>query len=164
MEHFSLHYKWDHRFSTLYYPQGNGIAERAVKSCISLLQKRIEGNTDSWSNALPSVQLGINQNNTSIHGSAPFSLMFARKLNPFNNFSSATLSAPSSEEVEKRAQFIQNILFPSIAKHSNNVIAQRNKSWNARKNTIEILPVGTVVMVRIVDTVFNETKCLFRIN
>jgi hypothetical protein len=91
----------------------------------------------------------MNQSITSIHGSAPFTLMFARKLNPFNDFSVTTLTSPSAEEVEKRASFINDIVFPSVSEHVKNVVTKRNKNWNASKNIVPALPIGTVVMARI---------------
>ena len=149
LEHFSLLYKWDHRFSTPYYPQGNGIAERSVKSCINLLQKRVQEDITNWSSMLPSVQIGLNHNISSLHGSTPFSLMFARKLNPFNNFTDAQLTVPSAEDIQKRAQFVSNILFPSIKEHVQHKIEHRNSNWNKRHCIREQLPVGSVVMARI---------------
>ena len=149
IEHLTLLYKWDHRLSTPYYPQGNGLAESAVKACLNLLKKRIADDDSNWFDKLASVQLGINQSVTSIHGSTPFSLMFARGLNEFNNFKDVQLQSLSSSEMEKRAQFIHDILFPSVREHTSRVINKRNKSWNARSNVINPLVAGTVVMARI---------------
>lgn len=149
IEHLTLLYHWDHRLSTPYYPQGNGLAESAVKSCLTLVRKRFADEPTNWSTMLASIQVGINQSINSLHGSSPFSLMFARALNGFNNFADVQFQPLSAEEVSKRIQFINDVLFTSIQQRSSDTIAKRNKYWNSKSHIVKALEPGSIVMARI---------------
>ncbi|SAL97877.1 hypothetical protein [Absidia glauca] len=76
----------DHRVISAYHPRANGAAERTVQTVKATLEKQIDGESRDWDLFVPTVQLAINAKIVRLHGSAPFSLMFARKLNEFNDY------------------------------------------------------------------------------
>ncbi|SAM00072.1 hypothetical protein, partial, partial [Absidia glauca] len=77
----------DHRLISAYHPRANRAAERTVKNVKDTLQKEIHGETKDWDLYIPTVQLAINAKVVRLTNTAPFSLMFARKLNAFKDYS-----------------------------------------------------------------------------
>ncbi|KAG2191771.1 hypothetical protein INT47_012821 [Mucor saturninus] len=71
----------DRRYSTAYHPQGNGIAEASVKIAENTVRKMMRANSNDWCHYLPIVQLCINRHIPQKTLSAPFSLMYARRVN-----------------------------------------------------------------------------------
>lgn len=139
-------YQWDHRKVLPYHPQANGLVERAVRTTIDFIRKHVSSAED-WANALDSVQLKINQRICSTHKSAPFDVMFARKLNDFKVFDAPVKAETSPEATEERIDFIQKIVYPSISSIQAGVARKRNRVWNRRHRLVEFLP-GSCVMAR----------------
>lgn len=77
----------DHRLITAYHARANGAAERMVQTHSQAIYKIVEGRITDWDLHLPAVQLFVNIKVTKRHGSTPFSLMFARAENLFEDFS-----------------------------------------------------------------------------
>ena len=67
----------EHRFSTPYHPQGNGLAEAFVKKAKTAILKSLEGVTLHWKKVLPTVQSHLNNKVLSVHRSTPFSLFLS---------------------------------------------------------------------------------------
>ena len=141
-------YNFQHRKTSPYYPQANGIVERSVRETVELLKKRLEGENDNWSFLLPNVQISLNQRISTLHNSTPFSLMFARNLNSFSNFSATIQSSLTPEQFQERYKFITEIVYPSIVLKTNDTLKKRNNNWNKCKKLSSDLPIGTVVMVK----------------
>lgn len=76
---------FDHRLTTPYHPRANGVAERYVRTPVRTLTKSIQGATKDRDIFIPAVQLAINAKITKRHDTAPFNLMFARKINAFRD-------------------------------------------------------------------------------
>ena len=60
-------FNFDHRKTSPYYPQGNGIVERNVRNTIEFLKKRLDGENDRWSKILPGIQLCLNLRISVLH-------------------------------------------------------------------------------------------------
>ncbi|KAJ8651197.1 hypothetical protein O0I10_013357, partial [Lichtheimia ornata] len=89
---------FDHRLVTPYHPRANGVAERWVQTSVRTLRKLIKGALKDWDHFVPCVQLAINAKISERHDSAPFSLMFARKMNTFGDYRDEESFRPMSEE------------------------------------------------------------------
>ncbi|MEZ0208637.1 MAG: RNase H-like domain-containing protein [Candidatus Paceibacterota bacterium] len=104
-----------HRFTTPYYPQANGVAEASVKNTKFLLKKIVKGDYTDWCVHLPSIQMAINSRVTKRHHSTPFSLMFTRPFNMFHNTTQQALPQPMSEqEIIDRNQILIDLLYPAL--------------------------------------------------
>ena len=53
---------WDHRVSTAYHPNTNGLVERTNKEVSKCLKKVVNGEYANWEEYLPLVQISLNNN------------------------------------------------------------------------------------------------------
>jgi hypothetical protein len=144
----------DHRLITKYHPQANGLAERFVQTACRAIHKLLEGEDRQWDRYVPSVQLYINSKVASIHNSAPFSIMFGRKLNPFADFQDSQVQETFSSATEDyhrirdRIPFFTDILFPAILeKESGNAAKAIVNFAKAKRILKEPFPAGSFVML-----------------
>jgi hypothetical protein len=116
----------DHRKISLSHPRANGAAENRVRVVKDTLMKELDARAEDeieWDYILPTVQLAINAQPVKLTQSAPFSLMFARKLNTFPEFTpnqseTRDTTGKSIREGEKemsnRIKDMANIVLPAI--------------------------------------------------
>ena len=69
-----------------YYPRQNGPVERFVGETKQLLKKVLKGDLDSWDVFIPTVQMSLNDRVLTRHDSKPFTLMYGRNMNGFEDF------------------------------------------------------------------------------
>jgi len=147
----------DHRLITPYHPRANGIAERTVQTAIRLIKKLLNGVKKEWDLHVPFAQFCINQKIAEIHQSAPFSVMFGRTTNAFNNFSNIDSNLPDSPDAEQQAIFLAEVnqhiremkeaLFPGIADKISNAQAKGKAYFDANHRQVSF-PLNSYVMVR----------------
>jgi len=120
---------FDHRLVTPYHPRANGVAERWVQSSIRTLKKFIRGALKDWDLFVPAVQLSLNAKVSKRHNTAPYTLMFARKINGFKDYTEDHQLTPASEkELVDRITMMEDTVFPAIKERIMAVIkAQQNK-------------------------------------
>lgn len=138
---------FDGRTITPYYPQSNGCAEAHVKLAKSLLIKLAEDRLDEWDLFLPATQLAINSRVTKRTKSSPFSLMFGRPLNPFEDYSEVESNLLSTEELMKRHQVIHELVYPAIRANADASTVEVASDFEANHRILrDGLPVGSYVM------------------
>ena len=108
----------DHRFLTPYHPQGNGLAERYVRTLKEQVVKTIEGDIPHWDIALPMVQLQMNTKVASLHGSTPFSLFFGRSFAGIQDFVGVKSKLLTEEQLLEHLKYLMAIVFPASSKKS----------------------------------------------
>ena len=69
-----------------YFPRQNGVVERFVQETKQVLLKWAKGDFSGWEYYIPAIQMGLNNRIISRHRSRPFSVMFGRRMNKFENF------------------------------------------------------------------------------
>jgi hypothetical protein len=143
----------DRRYSTAFHPQGNGSAEASVKIAMNTLRKMIQSNGRDWSHYLPIVQLCMNRYIKNKTLSAPFSLMYARRVNLPDDYSSKekyplAKDLMTAKELEERIEHMENIVFPAILERTQKINEEYSKRYND-KNVLVDIPVGAHVMVRL---------------
>ena len=138
---------FDGRTITPYYPQSNGCAEAHVKLAKSLLIKLAEDRLDEWDLFLPATQLAINSRVTKRTKSSPFSLMFGRPLNPFEDYSEVESNLLTTEELMKRHQVIHELVYPAIRANADASTVEVASDFEANHRILrDGLPVGSYVM------------------
>ena len=148
-------------FSLPYYPQGNGLAERAVGTFSRLLKKWLEGDLETWAPLLPAAQVALNTRVAQTHGSTPFAAMFLRKctdpLSAIGREKPLQYSADdgtadqsmTSETLATRLALAAEVVFPQISKKADDAAAARKARLDARAGVgQEVIAEGTKVMVK----------------
>ena len=155
--------KIQHRFSTPYYSQSNGSVENANRTIMQTLRKMCGNDHRNWDDRLALCQLAINMKIKNRTASTPFSLMFARQVNTkrstekLNLNGRKTLSIP---ELQKRAEYMNSIVFPAIQTRTTRLVEEYNKKIDAKHYLIDI-PSDTTVMVRLKDGRENKFAPLY---
>lgn len=139
----------EHRFSTPYHPQGNGLAEAYVKKTKTAVLKYLQGATLAWKQILPKIQFSLNLKVLSIHKSTPFSLFYARRANPFSVYDDQTGKHRSltHRELIQRLDYMEKVVFPTVAESSNAVRDRLERKYNV-SNQLTSFPNGAFVMIR----------------
>jgi hypothetical protein len=134
------------RHSTPYYPQGNGLVERAVRSTLELLRKELSELSGDWVTLLPATQFKLNQRLVSTHKSLPFEVMFARKANLFKD-SIEPQPVMSEEELDRHLKLASEVIYPAIFENVQSIHQQRNKNWNLNhSNLVQFKPDQSVMV------------------
>ena len=144
-------FKIDKRLTSPYHPRANGLAERFIQTTLGVLKKELYGDNTKWKTILPATQLMMNDKISVIHNSTPFSVMFARKLNPFDNYEAASSNSQPKEEFEKRLRFIDTVLRPALIT-ANEKSKSRTKERFDKSHRLINFPIGSLVMI------VNNTK------
>ena len=114
----------DHGLITAYHARANGSAERMVQTSSQSVYKVLEGRIVEWDLHLPAVQLFINMKVSRRHGSTPYSLLFARNPNQFENYDKTPDTRISEERLLERLQYINNIVYPAVHEKTNATMQQ----------------------------------------
>lgn len=129
---------FDHRLTTPYHPRANGVAERYVQTTVRTLKKSIRGATKDWDIFIPAVQLAINAKITKRHDTAPFNLMFARKVNAFRDYRDEKGLKPVSQtEWKQRMHDMENIGFPAISERVQAIIKAQKDEFDRKHYLVE---------------------------
>jgi transposase InsO family protein len=143
-----------HRTTSFYHPRANGAAENRVKVVKDTLLKELDARAEEgieWDCILPTVQLAINAQPVKLTQSAPFSLMFARKLNTFpdyahtgSNDTTGRSIREGEKEMSKRIYDMANIVLPAIAEKTKDARDKAKKKFDKKHNLVKF-KVGSLV-------------------
>ncbi|KAG1121361.1 hypothetical protein G6F42_012503 [Rhizopus arrhizus] len=142
----------DQRLITSYNAASNGSAERFVQSSKLAIAKAVEGAGHEWDLYVPGVQLALNNKVSKRLNTPPFNLMFARRMNAFVDYRESDKkmkSVMSYEELIKRIDHMNEIVFPAINDKTDKYVANMRDKFDEYKNVVKDYPSGTHVMVRI---------------
>ena len=76
----------NHNLVSPYHAASNGLAESHVRVMSITLKKMLGGDHSRWRAALPMIEMSLNQNVSSVHGSIPTSLVFNRPTVPWRDY------------------------------------------------------------------------------
>jgi transposase InsO family protein len=139
--------KVDHRLSTPYHPQANGVAERTVQDSIRLVKKLLQGRKQDWARFASCAQYSLNTRITALHNTTPFTLFFGRKHNLLQDHSSVELELPSEELLLQRIDDLQSLVFPAVAQRAQQRRDDMAAKFNAKhKHQLVDYPPGSLVM------------------
>jgi hypothetical protein len=110
-----------------YSHKSNGIAERSIGVTSNAIWKSLEGRVTNWDKLLPAIQFNYNNRVLEIHGSTPYSLVFARRANDFFDYSQLELTEEEQKDREQRLLFLNSIVFPEIKEKVKRTLTKRNE-------------------------------------
>ena len=153
----------DHRLITAYNARANGVAERHVGLSISSIRKMLEGALVNWDLKLASTQLALNTRVVELHGSAPFSVFYARS---FPSFRRAALPSADASSVQDLAiaqatsltedvyedwrttiEQMESVIFPALREYRDHSNTRRTERFNSSHRMISF-KAGTYVMTK----------------
>ena len=152
-----------HRFSTPYYSQSNGSVENSNRTIMQTLRKMCGNDHRNWDDRLALCQLAINMKIKNRTASTPFSLMFARQVSTKRSTENLNLNGRKSltiPELQKRAEYMNSIVFPAIQTRTTRLVEEYNKKFDEKHYIIDI-PFDTPVMVRLKEGRENKFAPLY---
>ena len=141
----------DHRLISPYHPQANGSAERWVKTAKIAIAKSVQGTGQDWDFYVPSVQLFINNKVSKRLNTPPFSLMFARKMNGFEDYrkKDPKKAVPLSyEELLERIDHMNQVVFPAIKDKTDKYVENMKKQFEKHNTIVDDFKEGSHVMAK----------------
>ena len=137
----------DHRRITPYHARADGKVERNIGTMMTIIRKHLHGAHESWPAFVPWAQSCVNNKISELTGSTPFSLMFGRKFNPYQDYSSsAPLDVMNESEWTAHQDRMISVVYPSIAERvpiqKDKMVTRLNKRTPARFRK------GDIVMLR----------------
>ncbi|KAG2210684.1 hypothetical protein INT45_002557, partial [Circinella minor] len=144
---------FNHALISQYHPRGNGASERAVQSAVKTIKKQINGNVAEWDMKVAPTQLFLNSKYNVRTKSTPFSLMFGRNPNDFEDFSKEK-DKPTSDKINKELQnkikFMTEVVYPAVYEQVKRVTDKQKAMFDKSHKMIDI-PAGSTVMILITD-------------
>jgi hypothetical protein len=152
----------DRRLTTPYNPQANGLGERFVKTMTEVVRKLLMGDNRDWDVFIPGVQYAINTKVHSLLGVTPFSLMYARRHNNFQDYSEVVMDKSDvhdsdigdfedghvDKHVLDRLRMMTETVFPEMRQaREEGSEAKKNSYAKYKKVLDEPFPDGSFVMV-----------------
>lgn len=137
----------DHWLVTPYHPRANGVAECYVQTTVQAIRKQVQGTRKDWDLYIPAVQFATNAKVAAIHSSTPFSLMFGRQVNSFQDYQQSLSKPHLASYLKKYVDYLTTIVFPSISAHTKTTQNKMINWFNNKMYTQDILfPDGSYVM------------------
>ena len=138
----------EHRITSPYHPQTNGMTERLNQTLIQSLKKHAEVEPTGWDKWLPFVLLAYRTRVHSATGHTPFQMMFGRKMNNFEEY----LCTNKSVDLDIRTQEIKALVentHPQVIKQVENRQEKQKKIQNKRhKINLDKLKKGQKVTIK----------------
>ena len=137
----------NHRVTSPYHPNTNGLVERFNQTLIRALKKHCEDDTEYWCSWIPFILLAYNCRKHSTTGYSPYGLMYGRLMNHFENY------IPNEQlSVGKRVQEIKE-QYDSLVNDAKRNISRKQVQQMAtqdgrRKVTTERMPDGQLVTIK----------------
>jgi len=118
---------FEHTITSAYNPRTNGLTERLNQTLVESLRKHCESDKENWPKHLDYVLMAYRSRVHSVTKFTPFELMFGRKMNGFEDWSSSNEN-DESEAIVARSQEIKNMIENSLNTAKKNIEeAQKQK-------------------------------------
>ena len=142
----------EHVVTSAYHPRTNGQVERFNGELVKCLRRHCEQNPEDWPKWIPYVLLAYR---TRVHSStlySPFELMFGRKMNGFENWSSIETEFQNNalEERVKEIRYLMEEGYPDALKNIKKSKEKQLETQNKSRPIVETpIPIGTKVWISI---------------
>lgn len=156
----------DRRLSLPYTPTSNPVAEKFVGTTKRTIIKTLTANgaapTD-WDLYLDPCQYAINAQYARLHKSRPFSVMYNRQPNGFQDYSnlrpSLSFERTDSKAIDDKLKFVKETVLPALAKRINETQSNDHERFiNSHKIVKEKYPINSKVMITNVNRKSKMTE------
>jgi transposase InsO family protein len=147
------HSGFEHRLISAYHPRANGVSERWVQSSVNTIKKQVNGMNADWDLYVGPTQLYLNTKYNERTKTPPFTLMFGRNANDFEDFSKEKDNATRKKinnDLQEKVKMMTEIVFPAIYERTKLVTQKQKESFDKTHKLIDI-PVGSEVMVKVLQ-------------
>jgi transposase InsO family protein len=147
------HSGFEHRLISAYHPRANGVSERWVQSSVNTIKKQVNGMSADWDLYVGPTQLHLNTKYNERTKTPPFTLMFGRNANDFEDFSKEKDKAKRTEinqQLQDKIKMMSEIVYPAIYKRSL-LVAQKQKDSFDKSHKLIDIPIGAEVMVKVLQ-------------
>lgn len=150
MQAFTHLHQVRHRFVAAYHPQTNGKVERVISTVRTMLNKLMGGSILEWPHYLEAVQYYYNNKINEITQSTPFSLLFGRQANMYDNYELITDKPITVQQWYEHQQKLIALIYPAITSRYIKLKKQQVDKYNSLryKLLLESLPAGTQVSIK----------------
>ena len=143
----------DHRLSLAYTPNSNGTNESFVHTTKRTLVKKLQGAKHQWDTLLPATQLEMNLKVSRLHCSTPFSVMFNRRANDFENYTTVDPNFDNSvikpEDIALQYKKVNEFLIPALSKRIQHTQEKdRARFIKTHKIIEDKFPLNSTVMIK----------------
>ena len=141
-----------------YNPRQNRVVERFVAETKRVLMKWLHGDVSGWEYYILAVQMGLNDQILSRHNSRPFSLMFGRRMNGFEEFRDwahdKVYSEEETEELLRELKTWGKEIWKIVSKESKAIGTRHTERGNKRernRSRVKNFKVGDLVLKKIIN-------------
>ena len=120
----------EQRFISAYNPRSDGKVGRTVKTIKSTIVKMLQRASAFWPLLVPFVQLTYNKKVQELTGSSPFCLMFGRKQNEPEDYTSIPSQPITIENWKEKQSRIVSLILPSLNKRINEKKSKQRMELN----------------------------------
>jgi hypothetical protein len=134
-----------HRLITAYHPQANGTVERKNKEVSKVLKKFMVNATAFWHEWLPLTQMSLNLQINKRTGSSPYSLMFARAENQFEDYRWVSVPQEALGSIDallEQQKLFREVIIPAIADRSRRTKATAHIHLDRKHKIVAPFKVG----------------------
>ena len=140
----------EHRLISPYNPRADGKVERSIGTVTGIIKKMLNGTDTMWRPLLPWAQYCFNSKVSSLTASTPASLMFARPLNEFKDYTVGPEPVTVSlDDWKAQQEKMMSVIYPAISDRTRTSKQAMIKKWNANRRLLlnNALPNGAIVML-----------------
>ncbi|CAF1107876.1 unnamed protein product, partial [Brachionus calyciflorus] len=127
---------FEHTITSAYNPRTNGLTERLNQTLVESLRKHCESDKENWPKHLDYVLMAYRPRVHSVIKLIPFELMFGRKMNGFENWSSSNEN-DESEAIVARSQEIKNMIENSHNTAKENIEEAQKRQITLQNNNLK---------------------------
>ena len=149
-----------------YNPRQNGVVERFVVETKRVLMKWLHRDVSGWEYYILAVQMGLNNQILLRHNSCPFSLMFGRRMNGFEEFRDwahdKVYSEEETEELLKELKTWGKEIWKMVSKESKAIGTRHTEHGNKcerNRSRVKNFKVGDLVLKKIINRRNKMGKC-----
>jgi putative transposase len=143
----------DRRLSLPYSPMGNSVNEAYVGLAKRTIIKELRGKGADWDYYLNYCQYAMNCKYARLHKSRPYTVLFNRQPNGFEDYSNIKpvlhLEKTDSKLIDEKFKFVNEVVIPALSKRIKETQAHDHDRFvKTHKIVTKQFPVGSKVMIK----------------